>query len=140
MSWFPDGSTVSMGCDGRWAPGHCTGSVPVKLATPDTEQLGTALALLVDLVFGDETNQNLLTMRLDAWLRQRPPQLTDAQQRITSLVQHRIESLARAHHRQPRRLANHTASHGQPPRRPRNPSTRRRRRGARRSRHSLTDQ
>ena len=35
-------------------------------------------------------------MRLDAWLQQRPPQLTQAQQRITSLVRRRIESLARA--------------------------------------------
>jgi len=34
----------------------------------------------------DETNQALLTMRLDAWLQQRPPQLTEAQARITSLV------------------------------------------------------
>jgi hypothetical protein len=69
---------------------------PVKLKTPDAEHLGTALALLVDLVFGDETNQALLAMRLDAWLQQRPPQLTDAQARITSLVQLRIDSLARA--------------------------------------------
>jgi hypothetical protein len=70
--------------------------VPVKLSTPDAEHLGTAVALLVDLVFGDETNQSLLEMRLDAWLQQRPPQLTDAQQSITSLVRRRIESLARA--------------------------------------------
>jgi Helix-turn-helix len=69
---------------------------PVKLKTPDAEALGTALALLVDLVFGDETNQALLEMRLDAWLQQRPPQLTQAQQRITGLVRRRIESLARA--------------------------------------------
>jgi Helix-turn-helix len=69
---------------------------PVKLKTPDAEHLGTALALLVDLVFGDETTQALLAMRLDAWLQQRPPQLTDAQARITSLVQLRIDSLARA--------------------------------------------
>jgi hypothetical protein len=70
--------------------------VPVKLSTPDAKQFGTALAELVDLVFGDETNQNLLEMRLDAWLQQHPPQLTQAQQRITSLVRRRIESLARA--------------------------------------------
>jgi hypothetical protein len=70
--------------------------VPVKLKTPDAKRLGTALALLVDLVFGDETNQNLLEMRLDAWLQQRPPQLTQAQQRITGLVRRRIDSLARA--------------------------------------------
>jgi hypothetical protein len=70
--------------------------VPVKLKTPDAERLGTALALLVDLVFGDETNQALLEMRLDAWLQQRPPQLTEAQHRITSLVRRRIDALARA--------------------------------------------
>jgi hypothetical protein len=70
--------------------------VPVKLKTPDAKHLGTALALLVDLVFGDETNQALLQMRLDAWLQQRPPQLTQAQQRITDLVRRRIDSLASA--------------------------------------------
>jgi hypothetical protein len=69
---------------------------PVKLKTPDAEHLGTALALLVDLVFGDETNQALLAMRLDAWLQQHPPQLTEAQERIARLVRYRIESLARA--------------------------------------------
>jgi hypothetical protein len=52
--------------------------------------------LLVDLVFGDEANQALLEMRLDAWLQQRPPQLTEAQHRITSLVRRRIDALARA--------------------------------------------
>jgi hypothetical protein len=70
--------------------------VPVKLKTPDAEALGTGLALLVDLVFGDEANQALLEMRLDAWLQQRPPQLTEAQHRITSLVRRRIDALARA--------------------------------------------
>ena len=70
--------------------------VPVKLETPDAERLGTALALLIDLVFGDETNLALLEMRLDAWLQQRPPQLTEAQHRITSLVRRRIDALARA--------------------------------------------
>jgi Helix-turn-helix len=70
--------------------------VPIKLATPDAEHLGTVLALLVDLVFGDESNQNLLAMRLDAWLQQRPPQLTQAQQRITGLVRRRIDALASA--------------------------------------------
>jgi hypothetical protein len=69
---------------------------PVKLKSPDAEHPATALALLVDLVFGDETNQALLAMRLDALLQQRPQQLTEAQQRITSLVRRRIESLARA--------------------------------------------
>jgi Helix-turn-helix len=70
--------------------------VPVKLSTPDAERFGTTLALLVDLVFGTRQQQALLTMRLDRWLDERPPQLTEAQQRITSLVRHRIDSLARA--------------------------------------------
>jgi hypothetical protein len=70
--------------------------VPVKLATPDAERFGTALAELVDLVFGDTTHQALLTMRLERWLDEKPPQLTEAQQRITSLVRHRIDALARA--------------------------------------------
>jgi hypothetical protein len=70
--------------------------VPVKLSTPDAERFGTALAELVDLVFGDKTNHALLTMRLERWLDEKPPQLTEAQQSITNLVRHRIDALARA--------------------------------------------
>jgi hypothetical protein len=70
--------------------------VPAKLSTPDAERFGTTLAELVDLVFGDKTNQALLTMRLERWLDEKPPQLTEAQQRIASLVRHRIDALARA--------------------------------------------
>lgn len=74
-------------------PWAATG-LPVKLSTPDAEQFGTALAELVDLVFGTPEHQALLAMRLDSWLNQRPPQLTDAQRRVATLVQHRIDALA----------------------------------------------
>jgi hypothetical protein len=40
----------------------------VKLSTPDAERFGTALSLLVDLVFGDDVQQAELSMRLDAFL------------------------------------------------------------------------
>jgi transcriptional regulator with XRE-family HTH domain len=68
---------------------------PVKLTTPDAKHIDTALATLVDLVFGDEDGQALLALRLREWLRERPPQLTAAQQRVTSLGRHRVEALAR---------------------------------------------
>ena len=68
--------------------------VAVKLATPDAEAFGTALAELVDLVFGDEEGQALLAMRLDAFLEQLgPAPLTDAQQRVAALVQAKVAAL-----------------------------------------------
>jgi hypothetical protein len=68
--------------------------VPVKLSTPDATEFGTKLAELIDLVFGTPEQQALLAMRLDAWLDQKPPQLTDAQSRVARLVQARIDALA----------------------------------------------
>lgn len=66
----------------------------MKLATPDAEDFGTALGVLVDLVFGDPAQQALLRMRLDAFLDQLGPLgLTDAQQRIASAVNTRVEAL-----------------------------------------------
>lgn len=87
---------------------------PVKLDTPDAKQTGTALAELIDLVFGDEDHQALLAARLQGWLEQSPPELTRAQQQIVDLVRHRTAALA--HHglddlanwqTQLRALANH---------------------------------
>lgn len=67
---------------------------PVKLAAPDAERFGLPLAELLDLVFGTEQQQALLTIRLEAWLDQRPSQLTAAQERITAMVRARIDALA----------------------------------------------
>ncbi len=59
--------------------------MPVKLATPDAEDFGAALGLLVDLVFGEPYQQALLSMRLQAFLDEVGPiDLTEAQQRIAS--------------------------------------------------------
>jgi hypothetical protein len=69
---------------------------PVKLDTPDAPQHGTALAELVDIVFGTQDQQALLAMRLQAWLDQGPTELTGAQQQIVDLVRHRTAALA--HH------------------------------------------
>ncbi len=70
--------------------------VPVKLSVPDGKPFGIALAELVDLVFGDEADQALLSIRLDAFLEQvgHGP-LTAAQDRIAGLVHHRIDALIR---------------------------------------------
>lgn len=68
--------------------------IPVKLSTPDAERFGTALGLLVDLVFGDASQQALLRMRLDAFLDQLGPiSLTAAQERIAMAVNTRVEAL-----------------------------------------------
>jgi hypothetical protein len=70
--------------------------VPVKLATPDAEEFGAALGLLVDLVFGEPAQQALLSMRLQAFLDDLGPmELTEAQARITSAVSARVEALVR---------------------------------------------
>jgi hypothetical protein len=69
---------------------------PVKLDTPDAKQTGTALAELVDLVFGDEEQQALLALRLDAFLDQLGSgPVTSAQERIRGLVNQRVEGLVR---------------------------------------------
>jgi hypothetical protein len=70
--------------------------VPVRLATPDAEESGTALCLLVDLVFGEPSQQALLALRLQAFLDDLGPLLlTEAQQRIASAVNARVEALVR---------------------------------------------
>ena len=70
--------------------------VPVKLQTPDAEQIGAPLALLVDLVFGDDDDVALLTMRLNNFLEMLGPNpLSDAQSQITDMVDARKEELVR---------------------------------------------
>ena len=68
--------------------------VPVALDTPDSGDFGKPLAELVDLVFGTPENTAVLQMRLKAWLDQNPPQITDSQHRVATLVQGRIDTLA----------------------------------------------
>ncbi|MGQ0616146.1 MAG: hypothetical protein ACT4PW_04010 [Acidimicrobiia bacterium] len=69
---------------------------PVTLGTPDAEQSGTALAELIDLVFGDEEQQALLALRLDAFLDQLGGgPVTAAQERVRGLVRQRIDALVR---------------------------------------------
>jgi hypothetical protein len=59
------------------------------------------LAGLIDLVFGTEEAQAILTMRLDAWLEHNPMDaITEAQAHITSLAKHRVEALLRDQFRQ----------------------------------------
>jgi transcriptional regulator with XRE-family HTH domain len=78
--------------------------IPTKLRTPDAEQFGTPLAVLADLVFGNDDHIADLGMRLQAFLQelgQNP--LTDAQRQVTGLVEtkkallvnHAIQDLGR---------------------------------------------
>ena len=74
--------------------------VPVKLSTPDAERIGTQLALLIDLVFGDDQQQALLTLALDGFLGQvSQSTMTVAQGRVESLARRRVEALARHSYR-----------------------------------------
>lgn len=68
---------------------------PVRLDTPDARGVGAALAILVDLVFGDEAQQALLAMRLDGWMQLSPPELTTSQEQISGLARHRVDALVR---------------------------------------------
>ncbi len=72
---------------------------PVKLSTPDARRFGTELALLVDLVFGDDSHHcQLLEARLAEFLDSLgPDRLTQAQEQIAGaalraagIVRHRL--------------------------------------------------
>jgi hypothetical protein len=68
--------------------------VPAVLDTPDDH--GAPLAELLDLVFGTDVQQAVLTLRLENWLRQRPAQLTRAQAQVTNLLRSKTEALAKS--------------------------------------------
>ncbi len=68
---------------------------PSRLEAPDEPRFGQPVGMLVDLVFGDDVQQSLLTLRLEAFLHALGPDgLTAAQGRIASLVRHRVDALA----------------------------------------------
>ncbi len=70
--------------------------MPTKLDVPDAPAFGEAVALLVDLVFGDEVQQAQLSVRLDAFLAELGAAgLTEAQSRIAALVDQRVAALVR---------------------------------------------
>ena len=70
--------------------------VPAKLQTPDAELLGAPLALLADLVFGEDHQRGLMAMRFQAFLDELGPnKLSDAQQRVADMVQARKEQIVR---------------------------------------------
>jgi hypothetical protein len=70
--------------------------VPAKLQTPDAELLGAPLALLADLVFGEDHQRGLMAMRFQSFLDELGPnKLSDAQQRVADMVQARKEQIVR---------------------------------------------
>jgi hypothetical protein len=74
-----------------WAEG-----IPVKLVTPDAEQFGTELSLLVDLVFGEPEHQAAMELRLREFLDQLGTRaLTEAQQQIANLAAARTAAIVR---------------------------------------------
>ena len=77
-------------------PPWAAAGMPTRLAVPDEPQAGEPVATLVDLVFGDDYQQALLTVRLDRFLADLGELgVTAAQGRIVSLVTHRVEALVR---------------------------------------------
>lgn len=69
-------------------------ATPVKLSTPDADRFGTALAELVDLVFGNEHGQALLELRLRAFLDQLGAgALSQKQHAVQRLVRAKVEAL-----------------------------------------------
>ena len=77
-------------------PPWASPGIPTKLRTPDAERFGTPLALLADLVFGQDHQIAFIVLRFQAFLDQLGPNpLSDAQQRAVSMVQDRKEQLLR---------------------------------------------
>ena len=69
-------------------------ATPVKLITPDADRFGTALADLVDLVFGDEHGQALLELRLRSFLdRLGTGPLSQKQHAVQRLVRAKVDAL-----------------------------------------------
>jgi hypothetical protein len=70
--------------------------IPTKLRTPDAETFGAPLALLADLVFGDDTDRAEMELRLQTFLDELGPNpLSEAQSRITKMVESRKAQLVR---------------------------------------------
>lgn len=69
--------------------------VPVRLETP-AGRLGEPLAVLADLVFGDDEQRAHMALRLRAFLDELGPNpLSDAQQRVVDLVDTKKAALVR---------------------------------------------
>lgn len=77
-------------------PPHPDATGTMRLDTPDTSR-GEQLALLIDLVFGDDYTQAFLELRLRSLLEATDPGLlTIAQQRIANLARARADALVDA--------------------------------------------
>ena len=76
-------------------PPWADSATPVKLSTPDKKRYGTALAELVDLVFGDEHGQALLELRLRSFLDQLGTSgpLSQKQDAVRRLVSAKVDAL-----------------------------------------------
>jgi hypothetical protein len=75
---------------------HPDATGTTRLATPDAEH-GETLALLIDLVFGDDYTQAILELRLRSFLEATDQGLlTTAQQRIANLARARADALVDA--------------------------------------------
>jgi hypothetical protein len=70
--------------------------VPVKLRTPSSGRFGEPLALLADLVFGDDQDQAQMAVRLRAFFDQLGRNsFSEAQQRVINLVDTKKAELVR---------------------------------------------
>ena len=70
--------------------------VPAKLQTPTSGRFGEPLALLADLVFGDDHHEAQMAMRLSAFFDQLGPNpMSDAQQRVVNMVATKKAELVR---------------------------------------------
>jgi hypothetical protein len=96
-------------------PPWASPGVPAKLKTPDAERFGAPLALLADLVFGDDIAAATIALRLQAFFDELGPNpLSEAQRRVTdavatrkaALVEHALGDLQQWQ-TQLRALANH---------------------------------
>jgi hypothetical protein len=77
-------------------PPWASPGVPAKLRTPDAERFGAPLALLADLVFGDDPQRATMELRFQGFLDQLGENpLSDAQQRVAEMVKTRKTQIVR---------------------------------------------
>jgi hypothetical protein len=75
-------------------PAPWAGDLPVRLVTPDSGPLGTALAKMIDLVFGETYHLGLLEIRLENFLDALGSEpISSAQARIKMLADVRLGKL-----------------------------------------------
>jgi len=78
-------------------PPPWAGELATRLRTPDAEELGHEVGILIDLIYGDPFQANSLNQRMEEFLRHAgSKRLTYAQQRVAWAVKDRVNAILRS--------------------------------------------